>query len=229
LFLSASRGGMVAVILEFVLVMALAFSRRPGRQQLATLAGVLLLAGALVSWLGAGRALDRFSSLRHLEVTENRRAEMLQDSWRIFTDHPLTGIGLGALQEVFPRYESLYDGSVVEHTHNDYVEALAETGIVGGLFGAIFLLLLSWESWSRLVGAAESKDMAYHIGAVAACAGLLIHSLVDFNMHIPSNALIFLLQSAMATSLLPSTRPVFVLTDSPRPHRRRVAVAEDSI
>lgn len=229
LFLSASRGGLVAVMLEIGVVMALTSWRRPGRHQLAALAVVLLLAGGLVGWLGVGRALDRVSSLRHLDTTESRRIEMFRDSWRIFLDHPLTGVGLGALQEVFPRYESLYDGSVVQHTHNDYIEALAEMGIVGGLFGATFLLILVWESWARLAGAAESADMAYHIGAVAACAGLLVHSLVDFNLHIPSNALIFLLQSGLATSLLPSHWPAFVLTDSPRPRRRRVAVAEDSI
>jgi O-antigen ligase len=193
------------------------------------LAVFLLLAGGLVSWLGVGRSLERFSSLRQLEVTESRRAEMLHDSWRIFVDHPLGGIGFGALQEVFPRYETLYDGNVVQHTHNDYVEALAETGIVGGFFGAAFLVLLAWGSWSRLVAAADSTDLAYHIGAVAACAGLLVHSLVDFNLHIPSNALIFLLQSALATSLLPSHWPISVITDAAQPYRRRVAVAEDSI
>lgn len=229
LFLSASRGGMVAVMLEVALIMTLVFLRRHGRHQLAAVAVIVLLAGGLVGWLGVGRALDRFSSLRQLEVTENRRAEMLQDSWRIFVDHPLAGIGLGALQAVFPRYETLYDGNVVQHTHNDYVEALAETGIVGGLCGAAFLLLLLWESGARLVKAAHSADLAYHIGAVAACAGLLIHSFVDFNLHIPSNALIFLLQSALATSLLPSHWPISVVTDSPKPYRRRVAVAEDSI
>jgi O-antigen ligase len=229
LFLSASRGGMVSVMLEGGLVMILVFLRRHGRHQLAAVAVVVLLAGGLVSWLGVGRALDRFSSLRQMEVSETRRSEMLHDSWRIFVDHPLGGIGLGALQEVFPQYETLYDGKVVQHTHNDYVEALAETGIVGGLFGAAFLLLLLWESWARLVTAADSADLAYHIGAVAACAGLLVHSLVDFNLHIPSNALIFLLQSALATSLLPSHWPISVVTDSPKPARRRVAVAQDSI
>jgi O-antigen ligase len=229
LFLSASRGGMIGVALEGGLVMTLVFLRRHGRHQLAAVAVVLLLAGGLVAWLGVGGALDRFSSLRQLEVSENRRAEMVRDSWRIFVDHPIDGIGLGALQEVFPRYETLYDGNVVQHTHNDYVEALAETGIVGGLLGVAFLLLLLWESWARLVRAADSTDLAYHIGAVAACAGLLVHSLVDFNLHIPSNALIFLLQCALATSLLPSRWPISVVTDSPRPYRRRVAVAEDSI
>jgi O-antigen ligase len=228
-FLSASRGGMVGVMLEGGLVMALVFLRHRGRHQLAAVALVLLLAGGLVGWLGVGRALERFSSLQRLEVSEARREEMLRDSWRIFMDHPISGIGAGALQEVFPRYETLYDGNVVQHSHNDYVEALAETGIIGGLLGAAFLLLLLWGSWGRLLGAADSVDLAYHIGAVAACAGILIHSLVDFNLHIPSNALIFLLQSALATSLLPSHWPISVVTDSPKPHRRRVAVAEDSI
>jgi O-antigen ligase len=229
LFLSASRGGMIGIVLETGLVMTLVLLRHRGRPQLAVGALILVLAGGLVSWLGVGAALDRFSAFRELEVTENRRAEMLRDSWRIFLDHPVVGIGLGALPEVFPQYETLYDGNVVQHTHNDYVEALAETGLIGGLCGAGFLLLLVWESWMCLAAAAYSTDLAYHIGAVAACAGLLVHSLVDFNLHIPSNALIFLLQSALATSLLPSHLPLFVVTDSPKLHRRRVAVAEDSI
>jgi hypothetical protein len=67
-----------------------------------------------------------------LEISESRRSEMARDSWRIFVDHPLWGTGLGTLQEVFPKYETLYDGRVVNHTHNDYVEVLAETGAMGG-------------------------------------------------------------------------------------------------
>ena len=229
LLLSASRGGMIGVIVASGLVMTLVFLRRHGKHQLAAIAMVIVFAGGLAGWLGAGRALDRFSSLRRLEVTETRRTEMLHDSWRIFMDHPIGGTGLGTLQEVFPLYESLYDGNVVQHTHNDYVEALAETGIVGGLFGIAFLSLLAWGSWARLVRTGDSADLAYHIGAVSACAALLVHSLVDFNLHIPSNALIFLLQCALATSLLPSHWPVSVVTDSPKAYRRRVAVAEDSI
>jgi O-antigen ligase len=229
LFLSASRGGMVATMVASGLVMALVFLRRHGSHQLAAIAALVILSAALVGWLGIGQALDRFSSLRRLEVTEGRRSEMLHDSWRIFMDHPVSGVGLGSLRAVFPEYETLYDGNVVEHAHNDYVEVLAETGIVGGLCGASFFLLLLWGSWSRLAVAAESFELAYHIGAVGACTALLVHSLVDFNLHIPSNALVFLLQCALATSLLTSRGPVFVLTDSPKRHRSRVAVLKDSI
>ncbi len=190
----------MAFFLEVGLVMILAFLRRPGRTQLAGAAVILLLAGALVAWLGIGPALERFTTYRQLEVTESRRAEMAKDSWRIFLDHPILGTGLGTLQEVFPRYETLYDGLVVNHAHNDYVEALAETGLIGGIFGAAFLIILFGGAWVRLKRAKITMDLAFFMGALIACCGLLAHSLVDFNLHIPSNALLFLLQAAFVTS-----------------------------
>jgi len=200
LFLAASRGGVVGFFLALGLVMILAFLRRRGRNQFVAAAVVLLLAGALVAWLGVQPLLDRFATYRQLEVTQNRRAEMVKDSWRIFLDHPILGTGLGTLQEVFPRYETLYDGLVVNHAHNDYVEALAETGLIGGILGAAFLAVLFRGAWVRLMRAKNAMDLAFHIGAFAACCGLLAHSVVDFNLHIPSNALLFLLQATLATS-----------------------------
>jgi O-antigen ligase len=214
LFLSASRGGISSFFLEVGLVLVLVFLRHRGRNQLAAAAVVVLLAGGLVAWLGVGPAVDRFSTYQKLEATESRRAEMARDTWRIFVDHPFAGTGLGTLQDVFPQYETLYDGNMVLHSHNDYVEALAETGLIGGVCGMLFLVRLFRESWARLVRAQHSADLAFHIGAFAACCGLLAHSLVDFNLHIPSNALLFLLQAALATSVMPSERPA--RAESPR-------------
>ena len=203
LFLSASRGGIAAFFLELGLLLILAVLRGHAGKQLVAGAVLLLVAGGFVVWLGAGRALDRFESYRKLEVTEARRAEMLRDSWRIFLDHPVAGTGLGTLKEVFPQYETLYDGAIVSHTHNDYVEGLAETGIVGGIIGACFLALLLQGAWRRIALADHRLDLALHLGAVAACCALLAHSLVDFNLHIPANALIFLTLAALATCPTP--------------------------
>ena len=50
----------------------------------------------------------------------------------------------------------------------------------------------------------DSRNFAYHAGALVACLGLLVHAGVDFNFHIPSNALIFLLQAALATTAFPA-------------------------
>src|SRR5208282_4137237 len=75
LFLAASRGGIVGFFLELGLVIILVFLRRPGRNQLFAGAVILLLAGALVAWLGVGPALERFATYRTLEVNETRRIE----------------------------------------------------------------------------------------------------------------------------------------------------------
>ena len=213
LFLAASRGGIVSFFLEVVVVVVLVFSRRRSgnqrfRNQFVAGAAVLVLASALVAWLGIEPALDRFASFRQLEVTESRRTEMAKDSLRIFFDHPVFGTGLGTLVEVFPRYETLYDGKIVDHSHNDYVEALAETGLIGGGLCAAFLVLLFCQTWARLAEAKNTLDLAFHIGALAGCCGLLNPlSLVDFQPpHIPSNALLFLLEAGLATSRIPSNR-----------------------
>jgi O-antigen ligase len=205
LFLSASRGGIVAFVAEACfLAMILIVARRREKKVMFAGALIVMLAVILVSWLGVGQALERFATYKKLEVTEARRGEMLRDSLHIFRDHPVIGTGLGTLQEVFPLYESFYDGLIVNHSHNDYAEALAETGIVGGLCGFAFIVLLFWMAWRILAVEKDPQGFAYHAGALVACLGLLVHAGVDFNFHIPSNALIFLLQSALATSAFPA-------------------------
>jgi O-antigen ligase len=207
LFLSASRGGIMSFLAEIGLLAVLIILRRREGKGLVAAGLIVILAIALVSWLGIGRALERFASYKSLEVSEDRRIEMLHGTWLIFLDHPIAGTGLGTLQEVFPLYETIYDGLVVNHSHNDYAEALAETGALGGLCGLAFLVLLFWTGWKTLVAESEAMNLAYHAGALVACFGLLVHAAVDFNFHIPSNALVFLLLAALATSPSPPSRP----------------------
>jgi O-antigen ligase len=204
LFLSASRGGIISFVAQVAFLTILIVARRREKKILGAAALILTLAALLVSWLGIGAALDRFASYKKLETSEGRRAEMLHDSLHIFQDHRIWGTGMGTLQEVFPLYETAYDGLVVNHSHNDYAEALAETGAIGGLCGLVFLVMLFWMSWKILNVEGDPRSFAYHAGALVACLGLLVHAGVDFNFHIPSNALIFLLQSALASSVFPA-------------------------
>jgi len=101
---------------------------------------------------------------------------------------------------IYPRYETLYDGLVVDHVHNDYAEALAETGLLGAICGLSFLWLLFREARTGFEAGQGHFSRALHAGAIVALRGLLLHSFVDFNLHIPGNALLFLLQAYIATS-----------------------------
>ena len=204
LFLSASRGGIISFVAEVAFLAILIIARRREKKVLGAAALIVALAAILVSWLGIGAALDRFAAYKKLETSEGRRVEMLHDTLLIFQDHRILGTGLGTLQEIFPLYETAYDGLVVNHSHNDYAEALAETGAIGGFCGLVFLVSLFWMAWKILNVEGDPRSFAYHAGALVACLGLLVHAGVDFNFHIPSNALIFLLQSALATTAFPA-------------------------
>jgi O-antigen ligase len=207
LFLSASRGGIVSFAVELGVLTLLMVLRRTGGRHVLAGGVVLLLAFMMVSWLGVHQVLERFSSLQTLEVSSGKRASMRQDTWRIFLDHRWTGTGLGTLQTVFPAYETLYDGKVVNHSHNDYLEALAETGIAGGLCCAWFLGVLFFDSLRHLLQTDKSFAAALHLSGLVGCSGFLVHSLVDFNLHIPANALLFLLMAHLATGEVRAASP----------------------
>jgi O-antigen ligase len=132
---------------------------------------------------------------------------MRANTWRIFLDHPWTGTGLGTLQLVFPAYETLYDGKIVNHAHNDYLEGLAETGVAGGLCCVWFLGVLVFGSLRRLTELDGSFTSILQLSGLIGCLGFLTHSLVDFNLHIPANALLFFLMANLATSQISQPNP----------------------
>jgi len=216
LFLSASRGGVVSFVVQLGVLVLMMVVRRTGGKH--ALAGglVLLLAFLLVSWLGVRQVLERFSSLQSLEVQADKRASMRHDSWRIFLDHPGTGTGLGTLPTVFPAYETVYDGKFVNHAHNDYLEGLADTGVAGGVCCAAFLGLLFFLSLRQLLQSDKAFAAALHLSWLVACVGFLVHSFVDFNLHIPANAFLFLLMAHLATGEVlpaaPRTPPAHLQT-----------------
>ena len=201
LILSGSRGGIVSFVFEVAVLSLLAKTHKgPEGPRFKAVAIVALAAVALIAWLGAATAIERFSVVRPGEVTIERRFSMSKGALHIFEDHPLKGAGLGALVAVYPRYEILYDGRLVDHVHNDYMEMLAETGVFGGLCGLAFLWILFSEAKRSYITEQGHFSRALHAGAVTALCGILLHSFVDFNLHIPANALLFLLQVTLATS-----------------------------
>ncbi|HKV63400.1 MAG TPA: O-antigen ligase family protein [Candidatus Acidoferrum sp.] len=210
LFLCASRGGLVSFGAELAVLALVMIRGREMGKQLLPVVTVLLAALLLVAWLGVGQILGRLSSEQLLEVSSGKRASMRRDTWRIFLDHPFVGTGLGTLQVVYPPYETLYDGKIVNHTHNDYLEALAETGIVGGLCCAWFVGGLLTDSLKRLRQLNVSLVGALQLSGFVACCGFLVHSLVDFNLHIPANALLFFLMAHLATSEIQQGTPSLV-------------------
>jgi O-antigen ligase len=202
LFVCASRGGIMSFLFGCAILLALTGGRRFGASQRLVIASLLAAAIAFAGWLGVHGALQRFGDLEGGGISRDRRVSMYRDTWHVFEQNLWTGTGLGTLVVVYPQFESYYDGLIVDHAHNDYLELLADTGIAGGICGLAFILVLARRGPVRWAESEDTFVRAARAGALAACASILLHSLVDFNLHIPSNGLLFLLLATLATSSL---------------------------
>ena len=206
LLLSGSRGGFIALCVEIAILIAilLRYAPLPIQGLWIPLLGVFITAAMLVLfWLDSGRVSSRLATLAKLpmrpEVTLAERWVASRDSLPILVDHPWTGTGLGTFEDIFPRYQSFATDLTWDHAHDDYVEALAETGLMGGFFIATAMVLFLRVAFKGLRERLRHSEGWYQLGAILGCCGLLVHALVDFNFHIPANAAWFAVCAAMAT------------------------------
>lgn len=215
LVLSASRGGyvsLVAVVL-FLSLMSLTARRDKGETTerapqlrlaitlvllLATSAGAMFLTSSdeLFQRFGQAKAGIDTSDLADERVS---RTDLWRATSQMIKDHPLLGVGFGAFQYAFPRYDQSSGLLRVEQAHNDYLQLIADTGVVGGIVMLAFVILL----FARGVAALQTRDLvqrAISLGALAGCFGIAVHSFVEFNLQVTTNAQLFLALAALATS-----------------------------
>jgi O-antigen ligase len=139
LLLSGSRGGFISLLTEALLAAVLVLWRGPRRaRRLTALVGgaVILAAALLFFWMAPRHIAERLARMgdgtHPPEVELSNRLVAARDSLGMLRDHPWLGTGLGSFAEAFPRYQSFPSDFLWDHAHNDYAEALAETGLAGG-------------------------------------------------------------------------------------------------
>jgi O-antigen ligase len=99
-----------------------------------------------------------------------------------------------------------YDGFLINHAHDDYLELLLETGLVGFGVAVWFIVVLYREGLRNLRPAKFSPAALISAAALAGCSGLLAHSFMDFNLPVPANAALFYVLCAVATAPLGSRK-----------------------
>jgi O-antigen ligase len=122
--------------------------------------------------------------------------------WRVTLDvikaYPVIGSGLGSFSVIYTRYDTRNGYLRLEQAHNDYLQVLADGGLVGGALGIAFILILFRQGFTRR----ETDDKfrrGVATGALAGCFAVLVHSFFDFTLHTTANALLFLILAALAT------------------------------
>jgi O-antigen ligase len=200
-FLSHSRGGMIAFAVEMLFLLWLAWSQRKhGRVALIVLAAIAGVALLVVAFAPAQLAISLRSLREPLDPHVNGdRITIARDTVRMFRERPIAGWGLETFPVVYPRFRSFPTTYFINEAHNDYVQMLAETGILG--FGAMLaFLVLLYRVGLRNVRAGDGPlGSSSATAALVGCTGLLAHGVSDFNLHIPANAALFFVLCALAT------------------------------
>ncbi len=213
---TSSRGGMIGFLGVISFIVTANLLKKPAtendseienkrnyRRNFAFVAGglalILGLFGAVI-FLGGDESLLRGVGLENNQDDfTNGRIHFWQVAWQIFLDHPILGAGLDAFGTVFTRYDTWNGIYRVEQAHNDYLQILADAGVVGFACVAAFIYLLFKRSIGVITKATDGFQQNVAIGALAGCLGILIHSFFDFPLRTPSNALFFLMLTALAT------------------------------
>lgn len=204
-----SRGGWVATILTLIMLFVWLMRQRDYRLQ-----GLLLCAAlaaiTVVFVLKAGLSQDRKERMTLAEQTEDVRFKLWPPTVRMWQDHVWWGVGPGHLEHRFPQYRpAMWEAqSRVDRAHNDYLNTLADWGLVGAALVAGTWGLFYWgvaRSW-RFVQRAQtdftakrSNKSSFVMGGTLGLAAILLHSVVDFNMQIPSNAILAVVLMALVS------------------------------
>ena len=200
---SASRGGAISLVCGIVFMLGLILARYFRSRQGFVLMVVLSLVMAYTGYVATDRLAARLITF---DAGLEGRIAMARDAWTMGQAFPLTGSGPGTFEFVFPRYQNVQLDKVVDHAHNDWVELSAEYGWVGLL--SVFLALMAFLilTIGRWRDRHDGFIVGVGVGGIGAVVAIAVHSLSDFNLHIPANPLLLALILALTWRVLHSGR-----------------------
>ena len=160
----------------------------------AALGGLLL---ASLSWRGVDQLLRWFADTGDLES----RVAAWRDGWQVVRAFPIVGTGINTYSDSMIFYQRHVLEVWMTHAHNDYLQFLAEGGLLVSLPATLAVVLLAI-TIKRSVNEArnDSYDYWVRVGAGVGLVAIGIQETVEFSLHIPANALLFATLAAVAMS-----------------------------
>lgn len=186
LIFTRSRAG-VSMAMLGILLSTVMFSNRLGGRNIYGLIGTLTAVGiGLAALVGLVPVWKRFTLQ---DSVQDGRWPIFDATAQAIGEFFPLGSGVGTFEQVIRRFHPTdFPGVTINHAHNDYLEWLLELGLIAGLLIAIWLILY-FRQWGQVWRRGEWTSFRFmQAGAGIALLLLMLHSLVDFNLRIPANA-----------------------------------------
>ena len=211
---TGSRGGLIGYLCVVSFAAIASFVRTRGSRRedpdigdrrkrnllVATAAcGLVLLVLGSVLLLGGQDSLLRGIGLQSGQTdVSSGRLHFWQIAWQIFLAHPIIGAGFDSFGVAFTRLDTWNGFYRVERAHNDYLQMLADGGVIGFACVVSFVALFLKKGIAAISSQKDRLLRSIVTGAFAGCLGILVHSFFDFPLRTPANAFFFLLLVVLA-------------------------------
>jgi len=194
LLLSGSRGGLISLLAEIFFLVILTTETKSSRQfgvkiAFAALLVATIIAGAIL--IGGESSLTRFAETAQSKDFSTYRTHIWSVTIDVIKNNFPFGAGYGAFGVAYTPYDSFNGIERVEQAHNDYLQILADAGIVGLIIAAYFMFKL-FRTGLESAKTSNTFRRGVAVGALAGCFAILVHSLFDFVLHTTAVALLFL-------------------------------------
>jgi O-antigen ligase len=206
---SFSRMGFIAALSSLFVMGTLAFGTRQlswvassRKRQIVTVALVAALVLAGFVFLPPDKLILRFAQLVSTDgLTADGRTGLWAETIPSIRAYPFFGCGLGGYETAFMRFK--VSGPLVtdDFAHNDYLQLLAEFGVVGFAIGATLAFSVVRIAVRRAVRSTDPGARYFAVAGAGALAAILLHSLADFNLYIPANAMLLAWIAGMTAGL----------------------------
>ncbi len=202
LIFSRSRMGILSFVMALATVGAASRLLQPRRRSdargtlggaLPLVLGVTALGYALV--IGIEPVLERFLNIP--QDVEHGRLHIWRATAAMFVDRPLLGHGWGTFEGLLPGYRPRPTGLFFTHAHNEYLQVLAEAGVVGLSIVAWLIFLFARRLTRTLALPLSRPQRTVVVSLGVAITSVLFHSAADFGLRVPGVALTFVFVVAL--------------------------------
>jgi O-antigen ligase len=209
---SASRGSWIALAAAVIALVVWGLRHGTTRWWVPVGAAAVLFGTAIalfsLSAIARQRSGDLVSLLNGGNLQTYVRVELTRDALHIAHDYPAFGTGPGTFKYVHPRYQDATFQFQAELTHDDYLNCLDDYGLIGFALAMIFVAAVTLKFFRPLDLDNRWQDRVVVATGFAAWFALLIHSFVDFNLHIPANARLLFALTGLALARFKQEEPL---------------------
>jgi O-antigen ligase len=195
LIFTRSRAG-VTLAMVGILLSTLMFSYRLGGRNTYGLIGTFTAVGVgTASLIGLVPVWSRFT---YTDPFEDGRWKIFDATVRAIGEFFPLGSGAGTFVEVLRRFHpASFPGVTINRAHNDYLEWLLEFGLIAGVLILVWLLFYV-RQWGRVWKRGDWTIWRFaQAGAGIALLLMMLHTLVDYNLRTPANAVATALVAAV--------------------------------